>query len=61
MATCHLCPPGDDWVPDFDVANHLRVVHPDVNDAPERWPDGQIVIHDLTLDPEDFERGDAGE
>lgn len=55
MATCHACPPEDQFVPDYDMLDHLRVHHPDLyGDGPERWPDGQVVIHDMTLAVGDF-------
>lgn len=53
MATCHLC---GDRPPDAEMWEHLRVLHPDAwGDGPERWPDGQPVIHDMTLEASDFE------
>lgn len=56
MATCHVCPPGDNRVPDDEMVDHLRVVHPEVyGDGPERWPDGSVVVYDQTLQPADFE------
>jgi len=55
MATCHLCHPDEQAVPDHDMLDHLRVHHPDAyGDGPERWPDGEIVIYDTTLDPGEF-------
>ncbi|HEY3259622.1 MAG TPA: hypothetical protein VGJ95_05025 [Pseudonocardiaceae bacterium] len=55
MATCHVCPPGCQNVPDDDMLDHLRVIHPDLyGDGPERWPDGRVVIVDMTLEPDDF-------
>ena len=55
MATCLLCPPEDQFVPDHDMVDHLRVNHPDAyGDGPERWPDGEVVVHDMTLEPTDF-------
>ncbi len=33
---------------------HFRVLHPDLHEAMERWPDGAPVVVDETLDPEDF-------
>ena len=53
---CHLC--EDEW-PDEEggmesAIDHLRVMHPDKFEEPERWPDGGLVIHDDTLTPEDF-------
>jgi len=55
MATCFVCPPGDQDIPDVEMLDHLRVIHPDVyGDGPERWCDGRIVVHDTTLEPGDF-------
>lgn len=52
MATCHLC---GDHLPDSDMGDHLRIMHPDEwGDGPERWPDGAPVIVDMTLEPGDF-------
>jgi len=57
MATCHLC--GDN-PPDLEMWEHLRVMHPaEWGDGPARWPDGEPVIHDLTLEPDDFGADDA--
>ena len=36
------------------IIDHIRVLHPDVYAEMEFWPDGQVVIHDETLTPEDF-------
>ncbi|MET0416022.1 MAG: hypothetical protein ABW022_08380 [Actinoplanes sp.] len=58
MATCHVCPPDDSNVPDEELYDHLRVIHPDLfGSGPERWPDGEIVVHDMTLEPGDFTGG----
>lgn len=47
--------PDDQHVPDHDMLDHLRVIHPDLyGDGPETWPDGTVVIHDTTLEPRDF-------
>lgn len=55
MATCHICPPEDQDISDAEMFDHLRVFHPDVwGDGPECWPDGQVVVHDMTLEPTDF-------
>jgi hypothetical protein len=56
MGTCNVCPPGDNSVPDVEALDHLRVFHPDVyGDGPEVWPDGLVVVYDMTLEPIDFE------
>lgn len=55
MAICFVCPPGDNTVPDSEMVDHLRLIHPDVyGDGPECWPDGSVVVVDCTLEPEDF-------
>lgn len=51
MATCLRC---NGWVADDLTADHIRLLHPDVDADPERWPDSQPVWVDLTLDPDDF-------
>lgn len=53
---CFIC--NEEW-PDAEgglesAGDHIRVNHPDQYEPPERWPDGQIVVHDDTLTPEDF-------
>lgn len=58
MATCHLCPSDDNEIADTEVLDHLRVMHPDqYRDGPDRWPDGEVVVNDLTLSPDDFTGG----
>lgn len=46
--TCLLC--GE---PTPDVLEHLRLYHPD--EVVDRWPDGEPVVVDLALEPEDFD------
>jgi hypothetical protein len=58
-AHCHLChedfPPGTTLI---ELTDHLRVIHPDhFGDGPATWPDGEMVIFDDTLTPEDFSDG----
>ena len=36
------------------LSDHLRVMHPDVPNQPERWHDGSVVVVDTTLEPSDF-------
>lgn len=54
MAICHLCPPGDQNVPDDVLLTHLRVLHPDLYEGVDLWPDGRPVIVDLDLQPQEF-------
>jgi hypothetical protein len=52
MGNCNLC---REHVEDDHLLAHLRVLHPnEYGDGPERWPDGNIVVHDQTLEPEEF-------
>lgn len=37
------------------IIDHIRVMHPDQYEEPERWPDGSLVIYDDTLTPDDFQ------
>lgn len=50
MTSRDACPCGH-----AGPASHLRLLHPDVwGDGPERWDDGEPVVIDTTLQPEDF-------
>ena len=49
--TCGLC---REQFTDVNPIDHLRIMHA-VDVTPETWPDGEVVIHDTTLEPEDFE------
>jgi len=50
--TCNLC---GERLPLEQVIEHLRVMHPDdYGDGPATWPDGEPVVIDTTLAPEDF-------
>lgn len=54
MGRCFLCDPPSD-VEDEDLLGHIRAAHGlDVAEEIEKWPDGEWVVHDETLDPEDF-------
>lgn len=54
MGTCLVCPDLP-HVPDAGLLDHLRLLHPDhYGDGPQRWPDGGVVVHDLTLSMSDF-------
>lgn len=50
MVTCELCA---DSLPAAAILDHLTVTHHVALDV-QTWPDGQSVIHDETLTPEDF-------
>lgn len=49
---CNLCEPAKRML-DSEILAHLKNEH-DVELHFERWPDGEVVIHDSTLTPEDF-------
>jgi len=52
MGFCHVCKTTQ---PDETMAAHLKNEHPaEWGDGPELWPDGEVVIHDMTLEPGDF-------
>lgn len=38
------------------MLDHIRVMHPDDYEEPERWPDGQLVVRveDESLTPENI-------
>jgi hypothetical protein len=56
MATCYLCPPADNRLPDAEMEDHLRLLHPDVwGDGPECWPDGSVVVVDMAPEMSDFD------
>lgn len=58
MGKCFACPEGDQNVADEALVDHLRNVHPDLyGDGPECWSDGAVVVHDMTLEPRDFQGG----
>lgn len=40
---CLLC--GED-VPVAGTLDHMRLLHPGMDAAPELWPDGGIVVHE---------------
>jgi hypothetical protein len=49
------CPCGGcgwaEHVTDLDqVFDHIQVIHPIHDYQPQRWPDGQVVIHDDAID-----------
>lgn len=56
---CELCP-GRPAYPVGEVEDHLRLLHPDdYGNGFEHWPDGGLVVVDLTLQPADFVGGAA--
>ena len=57
MGFCNLC---KGTMPDEELLVHLRDEHPsEYGLGPDTWPDGEVVIIDMTLEPDDFtiERG----
>lgn len=50
LVVCEQC--GRGFGP-ADIVNHLRRDH-GVTEPFERWPDGEPVIEDTTLEPGDF-------
>ena len=55
--TCQLCNEPLEVGTVEDLLHHLRQFHPDRFDSDidfERWPDGEVVVEDLTLTPQDF-------
>lgn len=61
---CEICDetiehdaPRDDVYEGIEAAQrHFELYHPDV--AFDRWPDGEVVVVDNSLDPGDFEERD---
>lgn len=53
MGRCLLC---QETVSDEALADlsHLRLMHPDRYEEPILWPDGEPLIVDCTLEPDDF-------
>lgn len=58
---CNRCghkePKTDSLLDDVDVMlDHIRVMHPDDYEEPERWPDGRLVItvEEDSLTPENI-------
>jgi hypothetical protein len=44
--TCDLC---HEPVALADIADHLRLLHPDeYGEGFQRWPDGEVVVVDMT-------------
>lgn len=43
MANCNLCP---ETPRDHGILDHIRVMHPDQWEEPEKWPDGGLVFID---------------
>jgi hypothetical protein len=52
MGFCYVCKTTQ---LDETMLAHLKNEHPaEWGGGPELWPDGEVVIHDETLKPEDF-------
>lgn len=55
MGTCTVCA-EQPYIPDAEIADHLRLLHPDeYGDGPDWWPDGTPVIYDMTVEPHEWE------
>lgn len=51
---CHVCDPHV-WLPIAEMLVHFRVEHDiDIEEDVAKWPDGEWVVVDTTLEPEDF-------
>jgi hypothetical protein len=67
MAACNLCPPGRRDIPDDQMAEHLRTVHPEVApDGTGKGDDSRIVADASYASadggpPEKTVESDAGE
>jgi hypothetical protein len=53
VGECRICEPPEP-VPDHDLVDHVRVLHPAVWDALARWPDGAVVISYDEFGPDDI-------
>lgn len=58
MGHCNVCPTD---VPDLELHDHFRDVHPDLWADLARWPDGAPVVHDATLAPADFQTANGAD
>lgn len=47
MARCELC---GEAIESYELLQHLRVMHPDIEIELEFWPDGGPVVHDAMDD-----------
>jgi len=60
MGSCFVCSPAAE-VGDRMLVDHLQLFHSDVyGSGPERWPDGSVVVVDVTLEPSDFKERTDG-
>ena len=51
---CHLC---HEQIPGVEILSHLQDAHPEeYGEGFVRWPDGQVVQYDFTLEPKDFQQ-----
>jgi hypothetical protein len=55
---CLLCKRRPE-IPDEQILEHLRLVHPETWEEIETWPDNAPVIIDRTLHPDNFKDDDA--
>ena len=53
MATCNLCPPGSRDIPDDEMAEHLRTVHPEVDSDGTAKSDNSRIVPDVAATAQD--------
>lgn len=56
MATCNLCS-GSPQLPDGEMADHLRTVHPEVATDGTRRSDDSTIVRDSAQAPDPDETG----
>ena len=61
MANCNLCPPGSRSVPDDEMDEHLRTVHPEVADDGTSEADNSTIVRDASLEPAAEEHAEKSE
>lgn len=52
MSRCHRCDEG--FTSPGAILHHIRLIHPELWESIERWPDGSIVWHDPNPAPEEI-------
>jgi len=61
MANCNLCPPDNRSVPDDEMDEHLRTVHPEVDRDGTSESDNSTIVHDASLKPPTDEHSEQTE